>query len=261
MEQKIKNCEQAEVDHLLASTGFIFPRTEGELDKFTEHYSKSELELEGYFVDSGKLVKSCQLRNELPPILKVNVNRSTYFKRIVLAAEIASQLHDKPTFGHVKLQKMMFLCENIQSININCDYSKQAAGPYDSQFMHSIDFALEKQKWFTVKKEQSGKSVRYFFIPSENFNGHKQYFERYFLSNHKKIQWFIDTFRKAKTDQVELIATLYACWQELTNTNQLITETQLLSSLYSWSKEKQKYSEQTALKAIKWMKDNNVVPV
>jgi type I restriction enzyme S subunit len=59
---------------------------------------------------------------------------------------------------------------------------------------------------------------------------------------------------------VELIATLFACWMELNANKKIVSNEALFSLLYNWSKEKQKYSQPEVLKAIHWMKENNVVP-
>lgn len=261
MEPEGKSTEQNEVNHLLASMGFIFPRTEEELDSFNELYSDCDYELINFSLDPGKLIKESGTKGKELFAKKSNEsNRSSYFKRAVLAAEIATQLYKEPTFGHVKFQKLMFLCENIEGMNIDYSYSKQAAGPYDNKFMHSIDLEMKRQKWFQVKKEKSGNFSRCVFVPLENFEGHKQYYKRYFIHKEEKIQWFIDTFRKERTDKVELIATLYGCWLELINKQQIVNNASLLASLYGWSEEKQKYSEETALKAIQWMEDNGVTP-
>jgi len=260
--EKWDDIEQNELNHLLASMGFIFPVNEEELDSFNALYLDDNYELMDFRLNPDKLIANGECIKNLPyHKLTHNSISKTYFKRAVLAAEIASQLYNESTFGHVKLQKLMFLCENIDGMNISYQYSKQAAGPYDHKFMHSIDNEFEKHKWFKVKKEKSENITRCLFVPLENYNEHKQYYNRYFQGNLEKIQWFIDTFRKEKTDKVELIATLYACWLELINKNQTVDNTSLLSLLYSWSKEKYKYSEETVIKAIQWMKDKNVVPL
>ena len=257
-----KDNDQDKVDHILASMGFIFPRTENELDSFNKLFSGQDYELKDYKINPDEIISNTgPSKKASSEKLSFESRKKTYFKRAVLAAEIASQLYEEPTFGHVKLQKLMFLCENIEGMNISYEYSKQAAGPYDNKFMHSIDYELKRQKWFEVKKEKSGLITRYTFVPLDNFDGHKLYYNRYFAHHQEKIQWFIDTFRKEKTYKVELIATLYACWMELVNKNQLINNNALLSLLYSWSKQKQKYSEKEALNAIQWMIDNEVTPI
>ncbi|MCF8350515.1 MAG: hypothetical protein K9H15_05065 [Bacteroidales bacterium] len=260
MAAKKSNTDQNIVNHVLASTGFIFPRTEDELESFNKLHS-DDYELKGYFGDPNKLIEESESStcNQLHNF-KNKVPRSTYFKRVVLAAEITAQLYNEVTFGHVKLQKLMFLCENIYGMNINYHYFKKAAGPYDNKFMHSIDNEFKRQKWFNVQKEQTGTMVKYLYEPLEKFKGHEIYFDRYFTDSKGKIQWFIDTFRKAKTRQVELVATLYACWMEIIDNNQIISDDQLKFLLYSWSNTKKKFSEKSVQSAVNWMRENNVFP-
>src|SRR6185436_9368452 len=40
-----------------------------------------------------------------------------HFKRSVLAAEIIDRLHDEPTFGHVKFERMIFLVEQLCDVD------------------------------------------------------------------------------------------------------------------------------------------------
>jgi hypothetical protein len=254
-----EDTDQNKVDYILACTGYIFPRTELELENFNKLFSDEEYALKDYTINPNELISDIKQRRK-PENFNFQSNKSTYFKRAVLAAEIAAQLYEESTFGHVKFQKLMFLCENIKGMNINYEYSKQTAGPYDRKLMHSIDYELKRQKWMEVKKEKAGTKSRYLFIPLENFKGHEKYFKRYYLSYESQIQWFIDTFRTEKTDKVELIATLYACWLELIEKQQIVNNASLLALLYNWSKEKQKYSEETAQKAIQWMIANGVTP-
>jgi len=261
MAKKLTEITQNSIDQIMGSVGYIFPRTEKELDNFNNLYSDTVFDLDDYILNPDKIINNSKQDIRTPSTkFKFESNRNSYFKRAVLAAEIASQLYNEPTFGQVKFQKLMFLCENIDGMNISYEYSKQAAGPYDNKLMHSIGNEFEKQRWFKIVKENSGKYSRNVFVPMENFGNHKQYFNRYFIQVSEKIQWLIDTLRKEKTDWVELIATLYACWMELELNKKIVSENTLLPLLYSWSKEKQKYSQSSALSAIQWMKENNVIP-
>jgi len=261
MAKKVENISQKTTDYILGSVGFIFPRTEKELDNFNRLYSGSEFDLGEYTLNPDKAFNDTKLNSKAGKTkLKFEISKNTYFKRAVLAAEITSHLYSEPTFGSVKLQKLMFLCENIDSMNINFEYSKQAAGPYDNKFMHSIGIEFKRQGWFKVEKVKSGKIYRNVFVPLDKFGTHKDYFNRYFLKYQEKIQWIIDTFRKEKTDRVELIATLYACWMELSVNKRIISDEALLTLLYDWSVEKQKFSRLSAIQAIQWMKENNVAP-
>jgi len=261
MAKKIKDIDPKTTDYILGSVGIIFPRTERELDNFNRLFSENNFDLGDYTPNPDKIIEKQHDKTfSKKAKLKFSSKKNTYFKRTVLAAEITSQLYMEPTFGTVKLQKLMFLCENIDEMNISFEYSKQAAGPYDNKFMHSIGSEFLKHNWFKVEKIKSGNIYRNIFTPLEKAGCHKEYYQHYFPNKQEKIQWFIDTFRKEKTDWVELIATLYACWMELLTSRKIVSEESLLVLLYDWSKEKQKYTKTKALEAIQWMNENNVVP-
>lgn len=184
-----------------------------------------------------------------------------YFKRAVLAAEIASQLYEEPTFGHVKFQKIVYLGEQLCELNADASYSKQAAGPYDRKFMHSIDDQFKRQNWFEVKIEKSGTYSKYKYTPLETVDNYKKYFSNYYSNFNDEIQWLIDTFKKRKTDDVELIATLFYCWKEILESSDIFSENLLIERFYKWSKEKGKFSKESVAKGISWMKENELIPI
>ncbi|WKK77019.2 hypothetical protein QYS49_07255 [Marivirga salinae] len=194
---------------------------------------------------------------------KVNKNADLskgqlYFRRVVLAGEIAKQLHGEITFGHVKFQKLMFLSEKICKYNLKHRYLKQAAGPMDNKFMHSIDREFKKQKWFEVKRV--GAHNKFVYNPLPGLKKQENFYKSYYSTNHHKIQWLIDSFRSSRTHKVELVATLFACWEDLKDENVIINENTLTNKLYQWSKEKSKYRSEEIQGAIKWMEENNLKP-
>jgi hypothetical protein len=183
-----------------------------------------------------------------------------FFKRSVLAAEITSVLHKEPTFGHVKLQKLMFLSEQVSKLEGIVNYSKQAAGPYDNKFMHLIDNSFEKQKWFNVTAKKIENSIIYSYSPSINFGKHRTYFDRYFLNYKPRIYWLIDIFGREKTAKVEIVATIFACWLDLLNKNEIINNNNLITLFYNWSEGKSRFTRERIIKAIEWMKVNDLIP-
>ena len=248
---------------ILANMGFLMPRTEKELDSVLQINQEETSELLDYHINPTAIVNECEVPERILKRVKQYkkpVKANDYFKRAVLAAEIASQLYNEPTFGHVKLQKLIFLCENMTGFNFNYRYSKQTAGPYDNKFMHSIDQQFKTQKWFSVKTViRSGYSQCVYF-PSERFNAHRKYFQSYFKNDIDNIQSIIEIFRKERTRRVELVATLYSCWMELLNRNSVVNEQSILKLLYNWSPAKKKFSENEVIDTISWMKENNFIP-
>jgi len=183
-----------------------------------------------------------------------------YFKRTVLAAEIVNQLHQEYTFGRVKFQKLVYLCEHAGKMNLQERYAKFAAGPFDSKFMHSINKEFKKQKWFDVKMVKSGPYTKPEYSQSVNVEKYKDYYNNYFGVYDQSIQDLISLFRKTKTREVELVATIFYCWLELIQNHQLFNNESLFSSFYSWADEKKKFTQDEILFSLDWMKENGVTP-
>lgn len=68
-------------------------------------------------------------------------------------------------------------------------------------------------------------------------------------------------FRTSKSDHIEIVATLFACWLRLLENKQSVTEEQLLKDFYAWSEEKNRFSKAEVLNGYKWMKMYSITPI
>lgn len=184
----------------------------------------------------------------------------TYLKRAVLAAEIANELYEEPTFGRVKFQKLVYICEYVSKMNLEKRYSKQAAGPFDNKFMHSIEQEFKKQRWFEVQKIPYGNYSRSKYVPLPECNKYKTYYEWMFKDIHSAVHFIINLFRKTSTDTTEIAATLLACQIELIETNQELSNENILTLFYEWSAEKSRFSNDKVLSTLAWMKQQGIEP-
>lgn len=184
---------------------------------------------------------------------------TTYFKRAVLAAEIVSELHNEPTFGRIKFQKLVYLCEHVAEMNLKQRYSKHAAGPFDNKFMHSIEKEFLKQKWFKIEKKKEAGFTRSVFAPLQDSFKYRPYFESYFAESADSIKYVIELFRKQKTDFTEIVATLVACFWELEEKEEPFTKHKLVELFYAWSDKKKRFDQSTVLMAWEWIKDKQLV--
>lgn len=182
---------------------------------------------------------------------------NVHFLRSVLAAEIIHQLHDQPTFGHVKFEKMMFLAEHLCGVDTGSTYHRKAAGPYDNRALRSIDSQLQKQKWFEARKKEG----RYQYVPLEKRGGHKPYFDRYFSGIVETLEKILSTFKAAKTEQCEIVATLLAAWSDLLTEKEAVSDEMIVHEvLHNWHEAKQRIPEERWLTALGWMREKGFVP-
>ena len=182
---------------------------------------------------------------------------NVYFMRSVFAAEIVDQLHQEPTFGHVKLEKVLYLAEHLCDVDTGSTYRRKAAGPYDNRALRSIDSQLRKQKWFGVRKE----GRRYYYEPLQKQGGHKEYFDRYFPSIKGAFQGIIEAFRFMNTERCEIVATLYSAWNDLLDEHYEVSDEAIVNEiLNNWHDSKKRIPEERWFKALYWMRKKGFVP-
>ena len=182
---------------------------------------------------------------------------NVHFRRSVLAAEIAERLYDEPTFGHVKMEKILFLTERLCHIDIGSHYHRDAAGPYDNRALRSIDSQLKKQKWFEVRRTEKGNR----YVPMQNRGKHKTYFDKYYSAVLPTFNKIIDTFKTQNTERCEIVATLYSAWEDLLHSNKPFTDADIVNEvLNNWHESKKRISKERWLSAIQWMRENGFAP-
>lgn len=177
-------------------------------------------------------------------------------KLLSLAAEITFQLHTEPTFGHLKLQKLIYLCQQLKHMDLAADFKQHAAGPYDRNIATYIDTEFKKRQWFSYHQDETPK-----YKQLRKCGDHQADFDRFFGEEAFGIYDLIGLFRTSKSDHIEIVATLFACWLRLLEKKLSVSEEQLLKDFYAWSKEKKRFSKDEVLNGYKWMKQNSVVPL
>jgi len=252
--------------------GYLLPTNDEELEEFEKIYGTTQAMFPEHLKDSNFLHKKKEAKStKLTSIQNKSVEKKTvankapvktlpknsYFRRLVLAAEIASQLHEEPTFGHVKFVKIQYLCEEVCNMQLKSNYTKFAAGPLDYKSMYSIDAEFKKRKWFDVIKTNYG----FRYEPLENLSAYKKYYLNYFSNFASQINTIIDLLKREKTDFCEAVATLFAVWKENLKNKNRITETLLIKDFYAWSEAKKRFKEKYLSETINWMKENNIFPV
>jgi hypothetical protein len=253
--------------------GYLLPTSDEELEAFENIFGTTKVMLPAHlknpdFIANKKASSESNLKPvkekasadgakkkvAAAPVKKITAN--AYFKKLVLAAEITTQLHKEYSFGHIKFVKVQYLCDQVSNMDLESNYRKFAAGPLDPKLIYSIDAEFKRRKWFVVTKTNYG----YKYAPDVNAQEYKIYYLRYFGNVQDKINYIIDLFRKEKSDFCEIVATLFAVWKEYLENNKPINDSMLAKSFYAWSPEKKRFNENKVKEAINWMKDKDLVP-
>jgi hypothetical protein len=182
------------------------------------------------------------------------------FKRSVLAAHIADVFCDQPTFGRVKFQKTLHLCEaHLGLEEISGNYHRRAAGPFDTQMMHSVHSQLKKQGWVEIERRSNGKGYEYRHGPK--LDAYRQYYERYFGERSETIDGLLGLLAPMDTQQAEIVSTAYAAWNDLLLDGRDATDDEILHLILNdWADEKRRIPEERWRAALGWMREKGLVP-
>lgn len=184
---------------------------------------------------------------------------SSGFAHQLLAAEILDRCNSQ-RMGRIKLQKLIHLCEyHGQVSEVQGDYSRKAAGPFDAKAMAGISKNLKKQKWFEEVKE----GERYLYRPLEKQGEHKKYLAHW-QAEMPRINEVLSLLGHFKTRECEIVSTLYAAWNDLLIDGGPADDASILheaSSAERWHKSKEQIAPERWTKALQWMKDKGLVPV
>lgn len=184
-------------------------------------------------------------------LLTIPVSKTGFAKQ-VLAGKIVSQFIDDPNFTDIKFQKIQFLAEHIIEADLNLNYYCQAAGPYDNKFMHTIYTDFRKQKWFDCQENR--------FIPFEKQKKIEGYYQGYFASVQDQLNKLFDLLYPTSEAEAEIIATLYAVWNNRIIEGQTVTDEVLIKDFYLWSDRKQQYTKEQVTTGLKWLRKHQIEP-
>lgn len=239
---------EKENDDLLGSLGLIFPQNSYQLQNFKVMYADYPFQANEAAVNPERIIRKVEFENQ-------EVSQIDYHKRAVLAAEIVYQLQEDSHMGHLKLEKVLYLCLNAGRISFYANFLKQAMGPYDPKLIRSLDKHFEQKKWFRYNRESFPK-----YIPLEKVGEHRVWFDRYFDKDRENINTLIETFRVFTGNQIELVATIFDSWKDIVEDKIPFSVELITKKVYSWSEYKVKFTVQQISNAVGWMQDKGMYP-
>lgn len=178
-------------------------------------------------------------------------------KRTILAGYILNQCHTED-FGRVKFMKLLYLVEHICYLDFNSQYIKKAAGPYDENLIKEIEQKLSQMQFYQIQQDKKdNKRVHYTRLGCADELDNL--FTANFVNKKEAVNELLTKFKHSTWDQCEIIATLYAVWNNRIIQNELINDALLKQDFLDWDKNKVKYKDRLDA-ALDWMRNNSIIP-
>jgi hypothetical protein len=184
-------------------------------------------------------------------------------RRLALAAYLIANGEQDPNLGRTKLAKLIYLSDAVGGgLGLEMRYEAQAAGPLDARAFYNQTVGLEPlaERAGCFSTQDAGKGItRYSAGP--NFDQMVSRAPALFgESQLATIQKIVATLAPLDTEQAEIIATLYACWDARLRARQAVTDEELLRDVHAWHEKKRRFQRERLVRAMEWMKEKGLVP-
>jgi type I restriction enzyme S subunit len=180
--------------------------------------------------------------------------------RLALSAEIVHCLHQEPTFGQRKHQKVFHLCEHIARLDmLQSPYRREAAGPADLRGLHANEAALKRQGWYEEQLRDGGPGHRYLALGQAG--QHRAYLDCFSAEQLSTVRRLIELMRTWDTDRCEIFSTTYAAWNDLIVLQQPVTDAAIVREVWDcWDSSKRRFPQKRWHEEIAWMRREGFVP-
>jgi hypothetical protein len=140
------------------------------------------------------------------------------------------------------------------------NYKRKDFGPYPSELRYEVENILQDQGWLNVSER--GEQVQYDLREKADDETVQDYFKRSWGDVKDQIDEIVSLFHRFENaDQAEIVATLYAAWNDLLILDRPHSEDDIIHEVrHNWHPRKQKIPEDRWRRALRWMKENGLVP-
>jgi len=208
---------------------------------------------------SGELTnKAVEAKVIQLPVLLPNISLTDLHAGIIALSlhrhEEADAAH---TFHHVKSEKIVHLVESHLGIDLGRVPVKDAAGPNDYPLKKKVESRAQKAGFFYVKEAES----RIDYLKGSQFDTILNK-TNYALANRlADVSTLIDLLVPMNTQQAEIVATVYAAWNNLLLDAIEITDEKIVTEAReNWHPNKLNIARDKFFNAISWLKNNNLTP-
>ena len=128
---------------------------------------------------------------------------------------------------------------------------------YDKVIEECENIICRSKGWFTISKGYYGVS----YIPTDNINDYLFYYNELFQPYDAEICKIICFFKDLKRRHAEIVATLYAAWNDFIIEGKSVSDEQLINEVINnWHERKKRFKRETWELWLRKMKEAGLIP-
>ena len=218
-----------------------------EIDKLINNKEKIIEELENY--KKSLIYEYVTGKKEV----KTNYNNTEMAE---LSLRIIEQLPNNYSMCKIKLNKIQSVILKMIKYKQEPDYEKYAAGPYSEEMMKNVYDIFKEKEWVKISKD----NMRDIYTLDNNYKEGIEKYQKDFKEYDNEITRIIKLFKNKDTQESEIIATLFYCWNDFLIDGIKPTDNQIIEEFYAWSKRKKYIKTSKVKKCLEYMRNNNLMP-
>jgi hypothetical protein len=197
-------------------------------------------------------------------------------KRVSLACKIVEQMNEAKEFNRVKFAKAFYLADMVSGVDLKTEYIRDAAGPIDHRSLYNEKIGIEslaaKSGFFSAEKKRGKEFDFVQYTTGSNLGKGSGEFSRLFGKSAEKVNEVIKLTAPMTMNQIEIVATLYACWNDFLIAKKRPSDQDLVKEFRDkWHPDKTKkfkadkgkkprFTEKQLIDAIEWMRVKGLSP-
>lgn len=200
------------------------------------------------------------LHEVLAPIAQAKT--SNEHPRAAVSGYVVSRLSSKRSFGRTAHMKFLYLAESRLGLNLGGRYMREAAGPLDTG-IYELEKQAEAAGWYThsVEKLASG-NEKVSYKPGNALDAITAQGITVLGTSRAEMDRLIYLMGGLKTEQVEIIATLFAAWNDALLDGRTPVDDWIVKEVREhWHVRKQRFTPPELMTWLGWMRQNDVIPL
>lgn len=179
---------------------------------------------------------------------------------ILVAAEIVDRHRQTPRFGRVKFQKLTYLAEAHLGIKeIEGQYIRRQMGPLDENLIKTLERGMKHAGFFETLQDGGGQTVSYSALSHRP--SHREALKNKLGQKYEALQKLISLFKDSTTEFTEIVATLFAVWNDALIDGKAPSDEDIIRMFYEdWHSDKKRFKRDQLVTALNWMHRHKLIP-
>ncbi|WP_047492326.1 restriction endonuclease subunit S [Terriglobus sp. TAA 43] len=182
-------------------------------------------------------------------------------QRAAIGCYAIEHLSRNPSFGRVMLMKACYLAETHLGLPLGWRPMRQAAGPWDP-WMQDFEGLGTRTDWFAVTEKifNNGRS-KIEYSPKKALKAKAEEAITVLGSQKAEFDRLLNLFADKKTEEAEIITTLFAAWNDFLIDGQIPTDDEVIHEVReNWHRSKERFSPALLRRWLAWMRSHSLTP-